>query len=61
MRTGVLPRWFAWLGILVGVIALLAVFFIPIFVYWLWIVIAGILLAMRPAPVAGAVRTPRAT
>jgi hypothetical protein len=53
LRTGVLPRWFAWFGIVVGVLLLLALFFIPIFLYWLWILIAGILLAMRPAPVAG--------
>jgi hypothetical protein len=58
LRTGVLPRWFAWFGVVIGVLALLAIFFIPIFLYWLWILIAGILLAMRPAPVAGAVTTP---
>jgi hypothetical protein len=53
LRTGLLPRWFAWAGVVVGVICLFALFFIPILVYWLWILVAGILLATRPAPVAG--------
>jgi hypothetical protein len=60
LRTGVLPRWFAWLGVLVGVINLLAVFFIPAFVYWGWIVVASFLLlrtrrpaATRPAALEG--------
>jgi hypothetical protein len=52
LQTGVLPRWFAWFGVVVGVICLVAVFFIPIFVYWLWIIMAGILLMRRPAPAA---------
>jgi hypothetical protein len=51
LRTGVLPRWFAWTTIVVGVICLAAVFFIPGFVYWLWILIASVVLAVR-APVA---------
>jgi hypothetical protein len=56
LRTGLLPRWFAWAGVVVGVICLAAIFFIPIFVFWLWILVAGILLATRPAPVAAAVQ-----
>jgi hypothetical protein len=51
LRTALLPRWFAWLGILVGVILLFAIFFVPAFVYWGWILIAAGLLAWRP-PVA---------
>src|SRR6266542_3034039 len=49
LRTGLLPRWFGWLGILVGIIQLFAIFFFPVFVYWGWIVVAGTLLAWRPA------------
>ncbi len=49
LRTGILPRWFAWAGVLVGVLCLVAVFFIPIFIYWLWILVAGVLLYLRPA------------
>jgi hypothetical protein len=53
LQTGLLPRWFAWAGVVVGVICLFALFFIPIFVFWLWILVAGVLLATRPASVAG--------
>ena len=49
LRTGILPRWFAWAGVVVGVLCLVAVFFIPIFIYWLWILVAGVLLYLRPA------------
>jgi hypothetical protein len=52
LRTGVLPRWFGWLGLLVGVILLLALFFVPAFVYWGWIVVAAALLTWLPARVA---------
>jgi hypothetical protein len=51
-RTGVLPKWFAWVGILVGVILLFAVVFLPAFVYWGWIVVAGALLSWWPAKTA---------
>jgi hypothetical protein len=47
LRTGFLPRWFGWLGILVGVLLLLAVFFIPAFIYMGWIVVAAVLLTWR--------------
>jgi len=54
LRTGLLPRWFAWLGILVGIIQLFAIFFVPAFVYWGWILVASILLTWRPAPARAA-------
>ena len=44
LRTGLLPRWFAWVGVLVGIIQLFAIFFVPVFVYWGWIVVAAVLL-----------------
>ena len=46
-RTTLFPRWFGWFSALTGVLALLAVLFLPMFVYWLWIVIVSILLT-RP-------------
>ena len=50
LATGILPRWFAWAGIVAGVVCLFGVFFFPIFVYWLWILVASILLMLRPVP-----------
>jgi hypothetical protein len=48
LRTGVLPRWYAQLGILVGVVQLFGFFFFPFFVWWLWIIVTSILLFKRP-------------
>ena len=51
IRTGVLPRWFGWVGVAVGIAQLGAIFFLPIFLFWAWIVVAGALLTWRrPAP-----------
>jgi len=47
LRKGLLPRWFGWLGILVGILLLFAVFFIPAFIYMGWILVAALLLAWR--------------
>jgi hypothetical protein len=44
LRTGLFPRWFAWVGVAVGVILLFAIFFIPVFVYWAWLLVASLLL-----------------
>jgi hypothetical protein len=48
LRTAFLPRWFGWFGVLVGVIQLLAFFFIPAFVFWLWILVASGLMMWQP-------------
>ena len=48
-KTGVLPRWFAWVGVVVGVICLAAIVFVPAFVYWAWILVASLLLLRRHA------------
>lgn len=47
LRTGLLPRWYARLGILVGLIQLFAFFFFPVFVWLLWIVATSVLLVRR--------------
>jgi hypothetical protein len=49
LRTRVLPRWFAWLSVLVGVLCLFALFFIPAFIFWGWIVLTAVLLTWRRA------------
>jgi magnesium-transporting ATPase (P-type) len=60
LRRGVFPRWFAWLGVLVGIVQLAAVFFIPIVLYWAWILVASVFLTMRragaPVPIEGTLR-----
>jgi hypothetical protein len=47
LRGAALPRWFGWFGILAGVLQLFGVFFIPLFVFWLWVLMASVLLTVR--------------
>lgn len=51
----VFPRWFAWFGVVCGILALLSFFFLPMFVYWLWILVASVML-LRPRGHAGSSR-----
>jgi hypothetical protein len=50
LRSGLLPKWFAWLGVAAGVLQLFAIFFIPAFIFWGWVLIASLLLFFRRAP-----------
>ena len=54
-RTTLFPRWFGWFSVFAGLCALAAVVFVPMFVYWLWIVLASILLVRAPTAPAGPV------
>jgi len=58
LRTGVLPGWYARLGILAGVVQLFGFFFFPFFVWWLWIIVTAILLISRPSPAPARVAQP---
>jgi hypothetical protein len=58
LRAGVLPKWFAWLGILAGVLQLFAIFFLPAFIFWGWVLLASVLLFVRPRPASRTVSTP---
>jgi hypothetical protein len=50
LRTGVLPRWFAILGVVAGVSMLFGYYFFPFFAWWIWVVLASILLVRNTAP-----------
>ena len=58
LRTAVLPRWYARLGIVAGVVQLFGFFFFPFFVWWLWIVVTAVLLIRRPSPSIARVAQP---
>jgi hypothetical protein len=58
LRTSVLPRWYARLGIVAGVVQLFGFFFFPFFVWWLWIVGTSILLITRSTPAPARVAQP---
>ena len=47
LRTGMLPRWYGLLGILIGIVQLFGLFLFPFFVWWLWIVVTAVLLVTR--------------
>ena len=47
LRTGVLPRWFGWASLVAAPLILVAVLFLPIFVFLLWVATAGVVLLMR--------------
>ena len=57
LRSALLPKWFAWLAVVAGILQLFAIFFIPIFIFWGWIVLVGLFLTFRRA--AAAPVTPR--
>jgi hypothetical protein len=47
LRTGVLPAWFGWLGLVACIALLFGAFFIPMIALPIWVLIAGILLVGR--------------
>jgi hypothetical protein len=60
LRTSILPRWFAWVSIVAGVLVLASFMFIPALLYWVWLIAASALLQWRKAPLtvpAGAAAT----
>jgi hypothetical protein len=53
LRTGLLPRWFAWIGVVIGVALLAGYLFIPAFAFWAWVLVTATLL-LRRAPAGSA-------
>jgi hypothetical protein len=51
-RTGVLPRWLAWLGFVAGVLLLFGVVFLPMIALPIWLIAASIVLYRRPQTAA---------
>jgi hypothetical protein len=48
LRARTLPAWAGWLGIAAGVIALASIFFFPQILIALWVLIAALVLFLRP-------------
>ena len=55
MRTrAVFPRWFAWFGYFAALTFVVAVFFFPFLILWLWILLASLLMLLwRPRAASG--------
>jgi len=45
LRAAVLPRWFAWVGLVVALTLVVAFMFIPVFILFGWVLVASVLLA----------------
>jgi len=52
MRAVVVPRWAGWLGVVSGVLAIFAVFFFPMILVALWVIVVGVLLFRATPPLA---------
>ena len=52
-RTGVFPRWLAWLGIVASIVLLFDVVYVTIWPFWTWVLVASILMLTRREPTAG--------
>jgi hypothetical protein len=47
LRTGTLPRWLGWVSVVAAPIILVAVLFVPVFVFLLWVALVSIVLLVR--------------
>jgi hypothetical protein len=44
IRSGVVPKWAGWLSVVAALAALATIMFITTFIWWLWILVAGIVI-----------------
>ena len=59
LQTGVLPRWLAWLGIVIAIVLLFDVIYVNIVPFLVWVLAAAIVLLMRREETATAAASPR--
>ena len=52
LETGLVPRWFAWIGLLVAAAMLLTALFVGFFIFLGWLVVLSIVLIVRGEPAA---------
>jgi hypothetical protein len=53
-RTGVFPRWLAWLGIVAAIALLFDLIYLNILPFWVWVFIASVVMLMRQKETATA-------
>jgi magnesium-transporting ATPase (P-type) len=61
LRTGVLPAWLGWIGLVVAVIMLFAVFFVPILVFMAWVLVVSLIMTVTAWRVRGGATPPPPT
>jgi hypothetical protein len=54
LRTGILPSWLGWAGLVIGVAMLLAIFFIPILAFLAWVLAVSLVMIVSASRVRGA-------
>ena len=59
LQTGVLPRWLAWLGVVVAIVLLFDVIYVNIVPLLIWVLAASIVLHMRRQETPTAAASPR--
>jgi hypothetical protein len=57
-RTGILPRWYAWLGIAAGASQLFSLYVFPFLVWWIWLALTAVLLTRHNKQRTAAVAQP---
>jgi hypothetical protein len=58
LRTGVLPAWLGWVGLVVAVGMLFAVFFVPILVFVAWVLVVSLVMLVAAWRVRGGTAPP---
>jgi len=61
LRTGVLPAWLGWTGLVVAVVMLFAIFFIPILIFMAWVLVVSLLMVVTAWRVRGNAPPPTTT
>jgi magnesium-transporting ATPase (P-type) len=61
LRTGILPAWLGWIGLVVAVIMLFAVFFFPILGFMAWVLAVSLLMIVTAWRVRGGATAPPPT
>jgi hypothetical protein len=57
-RTGILPRWYAWLGIVAGASQLFSLYVFPFLAWWIWLALTAVLLTRQRKQRTAAVAQP---
>lgn len=60
-RTGLLPRWYGWLSVVVAVIMIFSIFYLPTFVFIAWVIVTSGLLVSRRRGAISATTAPVTT
>jgi hypothetical protein len=60
LRTGILPAWLGWVGLIVAVAMLFAIFFVPILVFVGWVLVVSLVMLVAAWRVRGGTAPPPA-